>query len=116
MNTPAQAPSFPADASAASAANAALQTVVALTTDTRPGDTFSVGLSSQGQYGVDEGLIFSYPCRRHHGFIQRLGMEEVGIEVVEGWSFNDYAQEKFTEVLAELREERDAVKALGLLK
>lgn len=102
--------------SAASAANAALQTVVALTTDTRPGDTFSVGLSSQGQYGVDEGLIFSYPCRRHHGFIQRLGMEEVGIEVVEGWSFNDYAQEKFTEVLAELREERDAVKALGLLK
>jgi malate dehydrogenase len=49
--------------SAASAANAALMSVYNLTHDTVQNETFSVGRCSQGEYGVDEGLIFSMPCR-----------------------------------------------------
>ena len=71
--------------------------------------------SSQGEYGVDEGLIFSFPCRRGHGVVRRVGLESGAISVVEGLAFNDYARQKFNDTLAELRAERDAVKALGLL-
>jgi malate dehydrogenase len=61
--------------------------------------------SSKGEYGVDEGLIFSFPCRREHG----------ELKVVEGLSFNDYGREMFDKTLDELRQERDTVKSLGLL-
>lgn len=91
--------------SAASAANAIVQTVYQLTNDTPAHESFSVALSASNQYGVDEGLIFSFPCRREHGKIQ----------VVEGVELNDYAQSKFNATLEELRSERDAVKELGLL-
>ena len=101
--------------SAASAANAIVQGVHHLVTDTQASETFSMCLSSKGEYGVDEGLIFSFPCRRGHGIVRRIGFEEGAIEVVEGLTFNDYSQVKFDETLAELRSERDAVKALGLL-
>ncbi len=101
--------------SAASAANAIVQGVSHLVKDTPAGESFSVCRSSLGEYGVDEGLIFSFPCRRGHGVIRSIGQEEGVIEVVEGLSFNDYSQRKFDETLAELRSERDAVKALGLL-
>lgn len=101
--------------SAASAANGIIQSVRMLTTDTPEHESFSVALSSEGQYGVDEGLIFSFPCRYRHGAVKTLGMEEGAVEVVEGIEFNDYAQEKFNRTLTELREERDTVKSLGLL-
>lgn len=91
--------------SAASAANAIVQGVHHLVTDTKAGETFSMARSSEGEYGVDEGLIFSVPCRREHG----------ALHVVEGLELNAYSQEKFDATLAELRSERDAVKALGLL-
>ena len=101
--------------SAASAANAIVQGVNHLVTDTSAGESFSLSLSSTGEYGVDEGLIFSFPCRRGHGAARKVGVEKGAIEVVQGLTFNDYSQMKFDETLAELRSERDAVKSLGLL-
>jgi malate dehydrogenase len=91
--------------SAASAANAILQGIYHLVNDTPHMESFSVCRSSDGEYGVDEGLIFSYPCRFEHG----------EVKVVEGLQFNDYSRAKFEETLAELRRERDAVKELGLI-
>ena len=101
--------------SAASAANAIVKGVHHLVNDTPAGESFSVCRSSQGEYGVDEGLIFSFPCRREHGVVRRVGLEHGAVKVVEGLSFNEYSQEKFNATLDELRSERDAVKALGLL-
>ena len=91
--------------SAASAANAVVDGIYNLTHDTKPGQTYSMALSSQGQYGVDEGLIFSYPCRTENG----------KVKVVEGIAHNDFGTEKFNKTLNELKEERDAVKELGLI-
>ena len=100
---------------ASSAANAIVQGVYHLVNDTVQGESFSMALSSQGEYGVDEGLIFSFPCRREHGFVRRVGLEHGAVKVVEGLPLNDYGQAKFDATLAELRSERDAVKELGLL-
>ena len=91
--------------SAASAANAIVQGVNHLVTDTVAGESFSVCRSSLGEYGVDEGLVFSFPTRRENGVLH----------VVEGLSFNDYSQMKFNETLNELRSEREIVTGLGLL-
>lgn len=91
--------------SAASAANAAVDGIYNLTHDTPAGETYSMCLSSQGQYGVDEGLIFSYPCRTENGVVK----------VVENISHNDFGQQKFDATLEELRGERAAVKELGLI-
>ena len=91
--------------SAASAANAIIQGVHNLITNTPANESYSVCRTSQGEYNVDEGLIFSFPCRTNHG----------AISVVEGISFNEYSKAKFDDTLNELRSERDAVKALGLL-
>jgi len=91
--------------SAASAANAVVDGIYNLTHDTKDGETYSMCLASTGQYGVDAGLIFSYPCRTVNG----------KLEVVEGVEHNDFAKDKFNKTLAELREERDAVKSLGLI-
>ncbi|WP_133126711.1 malate dehydrogenase [Legionella nagasakiensis] len=101
--------------SAASAANAIVVGVNHLVKDTPAGESFSMVCSSQGQYGVDEGLMFSFPCRREHGVVRRVGLEHGVVSVVEGLTFNDYSQARFDETLNELRSERDAVKSLGLL-
>lgn len=101
--------------SAASAANAIIHSVQMLTNDTPEGETFSMALSSNGQYGVDEGLIFSYPCIRRHGAVRTFGGEPGAIEVVENLPMNDFAKQKFEATLKELRDERDMVKSLGLL-
>jgi len=53
--------------SAASAANAALMTVYQLTHETAQDESFSVARCSQGEYGIDEGLIFSVPCKTEGG-------------------------------------------------
>lgn len=91
--------------SAASAANAALTGVYNLTHETPHGESYSVARCSQGEYGVDEGLIFSYPCITSGG----------ASKVVTGITFNDFSKEKFALTLDELRKERDAVKELGLI-
>ena len=91
--------------SAASAANACVQGVYNLTHNTPAGETFSMCLASNGQYGVDEGIIFSYPCRVENGKLM----------VVEGQEHNEFGKEKFEKTLNELRTERDTVKDLGLI-
>ncbi|ACJ18165.1 malate dehydrogenase [Coxiella burnetii] len=91
--------------SAASAANAALDSVWSLINTTPADDNYSVALCAQGRYGVDEGLIFSFPCRTENGVVS----------VIEEIEHNEFGQQKLKETLDELREERDAVEALGLI-
>lgn len=91
--------------SAASAANAVVDGIRNLVTETPAGESYSMCLSSNGEYGVDKGLIFSFPCRTEGG----------KVKVIEGIKLNDFGQEKFKLTLEELRSERDAVKSLGLI-
>jgi malate dehydrogenase len=89
--------------SAASAANAAIDCMrdwVAGADGLR-----SMAVRSGGQYGVAEGLMSSFPLRFSGG----------GFEIVEGQEVGDFAQAKIDATVKELEEERDAVKALGLV-
>jgi malate dehydrogenase len=91
--------------SAASAANAAIVGVYNLTHDTPPGEYYSVGRCSHGEYGVDPGLIFSFPSRTENGVSR----------IVEGIAHDEFGQRKLAETLDELRKERDAVEELRLI-
>lgn len=91
--------------SAASAANAIITGVRHLYTDTPAGESYSMCLCSQGQYGIDEGLIFSYPCRTENG----------QLKVLTDWQHNEFGQEKLQLTHQELQQERDTVKELGLI-
>lgn len=91
--------------SAASAANAVVDGIFALTHDTKAGETYSMCLHSNGEYGVDKGLIFSFPCTTVGG----------KLKIVEGLKLNEFGMEKFNLTLNELRSERDSVKELGLI-
>jgi len=91
--------------SAASAANAVVDGVNRLVNETPAGETYSMCLSSNGEYGVDAGLIFSFACRTENG----------KVVVVEGIEQQAYGTEKFQTTLDELRSERDTVKELGLI-
>ena len=91
--------------SAASAANAVVDGIYHLTHDTKAGETYSMCLSSTGEYGVDAGLIFSFPCRTENG----------KLVVVKDQKHNEFGTDKFNITLNELRSERDAVKELGLI-
>jgi malate dehydrogenase len=91
--------------SAASAANAAIAGVYNLTHDTPPNEYYSVGRCSQGEYGVDPGLIFSFPSRTENGVSR----------IVEGITHDEFASSRLQATLQELRKERDAVKELGLV-
>lgn len=88
--------------SAASAANAAIDTVRSLVNPTPAGDWTSVAVCSDGSYGIEEGLVFSYPIRTN-------GKDW---EVVQGVPVNEFSQQKIDATEAELKEERDAVKGL----
>src|SRR4051812_14600526 len=89
--------------SAASAANAAIDHVRdwVLGAD----GLRSMVVRSGGQYGVEEGLMSSFPVRCGDG----------GYEIVEGLEVDDFAQGKIDATVNELKEERDAVKKLGLV-
>jgi malate dehydrogenase len=91
--------------SAASAANAAIVGVHNLTHDTPAGEYYSVGRCSHGEYGVDPGLIFSFPSRTEKGVSR----------IVEGLSHDEFGRAKMAATLEELRKERDAVKELRLI-
>ena len=91
--------------SAASAANAIITGVSHLVNDTAKGESFSMCLSSNGEYGVDKGLISSFPCR----------VEQGKIKVIENLPMNEYSQKQFDITINELRQERDAVKEMGLI-
>ncbi|NLT70349.1 MAG: malate dehydrogenase [Verrucomicrobiaceae bacterium] len=85
--------------SAASAANAIVDTVRSLTTPTPEGDWNSVCVCSDGSYGIDEGLIASVPIRVVGGKWERV--TDVPID--------EFSKGKIEATVAELREERDAV-------
>lgn len=92
--------------SAASAANAAIATVHHLVHDTPIDDSYSVCVASKGEYGVDEGLIFSYPSRTEKGVHH----------IIQGIKHNAFSEEKLQLTMKELREERDAVRQLKLIE
>jgi len=88
--------------SAASAANAVIDTVRAITTPTPEGQTFSLAVCSDGSYGTEPGLITSLPVRSNGR----------SVEVVQGMEINAFSRQKIDASVNELREERDAVKDL----
>lgn len=88
--------------SAASAANAIIDTVKAVVTPTAAGATFSAAVCSDGSYGVDEGLMSSFP----------LTSNGKDWSIVTGQTHNEFAQAKIDATVAELRDERDTVKDL----
>jgi len=92
--------------SAASAANAIIRTVNALTNNTQEGESFSIVRCSQGEYNVDEGLLFSFPCE----------VADNQLRVIHGLAHNTYGQEKINATLDELRQEKETVQQLGLIE
>lgn len=86
--------------SAASAANAALNHVQNMVKKTPAGHWFSCAVPSDGSYGVEEGLIFSFPI---------VSDGQGGYSIVRGLSMSDWAKEQFAITLQELREERAVV-------
>jgi malate dehydrogenase len=91
--------------SAASAANAAIDHVHDWVLGTPDGDWISMGVPSDGSYGVDEGLISGAPCSCSGG----------EWKLVEDLEVPDFSRERIDATVAELTDERDAVKELGLL-
>ncbi|MET4226046.1 malate dehydrogenase [Oerskovia enterophila] len=91
--------------SAASAANAAIDHVFDWVNGTPEGDWTSAGIVSDGSYGVPEGLMASFPV------VSRGG----AWEIVQGLEVSDFSRERIDASVAELVEERDAVRGLGLI-
>ena len=91
--------------SAASAANAAIDHVHDWMLGTPADDWVSMAVPSDGSYGVDEGLISSFPCRCSGG----------SWEIVQGLELGDFSRSKLEVTVNELKDERDAVKELGLV-
>lgn len=88
--------------SAASAANAAISLMRAWIYGTEPGNWISMGIASDGSYGVTEGLVYSFPVTIQNGTVS----------IVKGLEINPFSLEKMRISEAELKEERDAVKHL----
>jgi malate dehydrogenase len=91
--------------SAASAASAAIDHVHDWVLGTADDDWASMAVPSDGSYDVEEGLISGFPCTCQDG----------GWKVVEGLEIDDFSRERIDATVAELKEERDAVKELNLL-
>ena len=85
--------------SAASAANAAIDHMRDWALGTNGDDWVSMGIYSDGSYGITEGLIYSFPCRCNNG----------EWEIVQGLDVNDFSQARMKATEAELTGERDAV-------
>jgi malate dehydrogenase len=88
--------------SAASAASAAMDHVRSWVHGTTDGDWVSMGVPSDGSYGIAPGVVFSYPCICKDG----------DYEIVQGLAVDDFIRGKMTATEAELREERAAVESL----
>lgn len=91
--------------SAGSAANAIIHSVHNLAYDTPVGKIYSMARHSQGEYGIEKGLVFSFPCRTENGEVR----------AVEGLTHDAFAQAQIQRSYDELRSERDMVKQLGLI-
>ncbi|MFC2407049.1 MAG: malate dehydrogenase [Cardiobacterium sp.] len=88
--------------SAASAASAAIDHMRSWALGTDGDDWVSMGVPSDGSYGIAPGIIYSYPCRCKNG----------DYEIVQGLDINAFSREKMDATERELREERAAVEHL----
>ncbi len=91
--------------SAASAANAAIDHVFDWVNGTPEGDWTSAAIMSDGSYGVPEGIISSFPVTAEGG----------AWKIVQGVEVSDFSRARIDASVAELVDERDAVRELGLL-
>jgi len=91
--------------SAASAANATVEHMRDWVLGTPAGDWVSMAVPSDGSYGVPEGLISSFPC------VVRDGK----YEIVQGLSIDSFSRDRIDRSVAELQDEQQAVKDLGLI-
>ncbi len=91
--------------SAASAANAAIDHMNSWALGTAEGDWVSMAIPSDGSYGVPEGIISSFPCVCKDG----------KYSIVQGLDIDDFSRARIDASVAELVEERDEVKKLGLI-
>jgi malate dehydrogenase len=89
--------------SAASAANAVVDTVRSLVTPTKEGDWYSVAVCSRGDYEVESGLICSFPIRT---------LSDGGWEVAKWVPLTEFSKGKINDSVNELKEERDLVKEM----
>ena len=92
--------------SAASAASAAIDHMRDWALGTPEGDWVSMGIPSDGSYGVPEGLIYGFPVTCKDG----------KYEIVQGLEVSDFSRAKMDATAKELEEERDEVRKLGLVK
>src|SRR5207342_2246684 len=83
--------------SAASAANAAIDHIRDWVSGTRDGDWVSMGIPSDGSYGIPEGVIFGYPVTTRGGSYQ----------IVKGIEISEFSRKRIDATLKELHEERD---------
>jgi len=88
--------------SAASAANAAIDHVRDWVAGSKDGDWVTMGVPSDGSYGIPEGVIFGYPVTCRGGQYQ----------VVKGIEVSEFSRKRIDATLKELHEERDSVKQL----
>jgi malate dehydrogenase len=91
--------------SAASAASAAIDHIHDWVLGTPDGDWVSMAIPSDGSYGVPEGIISSFPVTCSGG----------EYSIVEGLEINEFSQARIDATVAELQEERDAVRELALV-
>ena len=88
--------------SAASAANAAIDHVRDWVAGSRDGDWVTMGIPSDGSYGIPEGVIYGYPVTCRNGAYQ----------IVKGIEISEFSRKRMDATLKELHEERDGVKHL----
>ncbi len=88
--------------SAASAANAVVDSVRSIVTPTAPGDWHSVCVHSDGSYDVEKDIITSFPVRSNG----------TKLEIVQGLPVNEFSRAKINATVNELKEERDMVRDL----
>ena len=86
--------------SAASAANAALDHVMSFESKTPDGHWFSAAVRSDGSYGIEEGLMFSFPITSDG---------QGGYSIVPGLTWSDFAKEKLAVTEKELKDEKSVV-------
>ena len=88
--------------SAASAANAAIDHVRDWVHGSKDGDWVTMGIPSDGSYGIPEGIIFGYPVTTRNG----------SYSIVKGIDISEFSRKRIDATLKELHEERDGVKHL----
>lgn len=91
--------------SAASAANAAIEHVHDWVLGTPDGDWVSMGVASDGSYGIPEGIVAGHPCTCSGG----------EFSIVQGLPIDEFSRTKIDASVKELQEERSAVQELGLI-